>query len=213
MEHLTVNYALFSFGALIAILNPVGVLPQYITLTSELDHEELKSTTKKAVITAGITLIIVSLIGSFVLQFFQITLSAFKIAGGLILFKIAIDMIYARLVQSMMSQHERKEGAAKEDVSIFPLAIPLIAGPGSITTVVMLENKASSLTEHLFLIAALTTCIAMLYIVLTLAKKISYYLGHIGINIMTRIMGLILAAIATQFIINGIDEITLVKLF
>ncbi len=201
------NFAVFVFGVLIAILNPVGVLPQFISFTEGLNHQELISTTKKAVLIAGSILVIIGFTGSIILKFFMITASSFKIAGGIILFKISLDMLYVRTMRSVTSQREFAEGVKKEDISVFPLAIPLIAGPGSITTVIMLEGKAHSAIEYFIIAAALITCISILYFVLLQAEKIYSILGHIGMNVMTRLMGLILAAIATQFIINSIVEI------
>ncbi|KTD14950.1 MarC family protein [Legionella israelensis] len=204
---LTINFMLFSLGALIAILNPIGILPQYISFTEELSEEELKWTTKRAILTAGSFLLLVNLMGAFILQFFKITIPAFKIAGGIILFKISLDMLYVRMMRSVTSHREFEEGIAKEDVSIFPLAIPLIAGPGSITTVIMLGDEAGTMMEYIFVCFALLFCISALYLILLQARKISEHMGQIGINVMTRIMGLILAAIATQFIIDGLSDV------
>ncbi len=206
MEHLPVNFMLLTVGALVAILNPFGILPQFLSFTDDLTEEELKHTTKRAILTAGSVLISVSVIGTLILQFFKITIPAFKIAGGIILFKIALDMLYVRMMRSVTSDREFRAGVSKEDVSIFPLAIPFISGPGSITTVIMLADEAGSIFEHAFIIISLLISAVVLYFILIQAKKINDYLGQIGVNVMTRLMGIILAAIAAQFIIDGAGQ-------
>ncbi|VEG92506.1 MarC family protein [Legionella spiritensis] len=213
MELSIINYAIFAFGALVSILNPFGILPQYIAYTASLNHQELVQTTKIALKIAGTILVAIGLIGSAFLGFFNISIPAFKITGGIILFSIAFKMLFYKDKHLLVTTDEFQEGVNKEDISVFPLAIPLIAGPGSITTVVMLEDRASSLLELGVLSIEIIICIMALYFILTQAEKIKDKLGVIGINVITRIMGLILSAIAVQFIIDSVDEITIVKLF
>lgn len=198
------NFSLFTFGALAAILNPVGILPQYIMFTSELSLEEKRLTIKRASLIAGTLLLSTSLLGSIIFKVFGITAPAFKIAGGIILFVIALDMLHVKAPRSRISPEEHTEGVEKEDISAFPLAIPLIASPGSMTTVIMLGERANTLYEHLVVSIALIICLFILYLVLNQAVKVSDHLGRIGMNVLTRLMGLILAAIAVQFIIDGI---------
>jgi len=207
MESFNVTFLFFAFGVLLAILNPVGILPQYLTFTAGLNKEELNYTAKRAVLTAGGVLIALSIIGSIVLNFFKITIPAFKIAGAIILFKIAFDMLYARLSSAMTTSGEKKEGVLKDDVSIFPVALPLIAGPGSMTTVIMLSEAANSLVKHLIIVAALLVSCTILYVTFLQAERISRSLGKIGMNVMTRIMGLLIASFAVQFIIDSVVEL------
>ncbi len=155
---------------------------------------------------AGIVLAVCAAIGGFMFQFFGITLPALKIAGGFLLFFVGMDMINARESRVKATEEEREEGALKEDIAIFPLGIPLLSGPGSMVTVFILQERAHSVVEQgtIFLSIALT--MGLSYLILNQATRLARVFGATGMNVMSRIMGLILTAIAVQFVLNGLTE-------
>lgn len=194
-------------------MNPAGIIPQYLAFTANLSIVDKQSAIRRALIIAAILLLSVCFLGSFLFSIFGITARAFKIAGGIILFFIAQDMLHVRTQRLKTSPAEYSEGVEKQDIAVFPLAIPLIAGPGSITTVLMLGEAASSFWQHLIIAVILLVVLFVLHFILRQAMRISEKLGTIGINVLTRLMGLILAAIAVQFVLDEITDIFLFEEF
>lgn len=205
-ENELLHFALLALGGLAAILNPVGIIPQYIAFTAKLSTEEKKAATKRASLVACAILVIISIAGTLIFNFFGFTAPAFKIAGGGILFIIALNMLNLRQTSSLSSPEAQREALEKEDVSVFPLAFPLIAGPGSITTVLILSERTQSPADHFTLAASILVCVFFLYLVLARSGRISDKLGRIGMNVLTRLTGLIVASISVQFILDGIKE-------
>jgi multiple antibiotic resistance protein len=152
-----------------------------------------------------ILLVIFAATGNFIFQMFGITLPAFRTAGGLILWLVAMDMLRGER-RTQEGREEVMEGQTKEDVALTPLAVPMLAGPGAISTVIVLSSQARGLVETLIVYAAVVTTGVVTYIVLQLGEPLFAQLGKTGIRVMTRIMGLILAAIAVQFVLSGIKE-------
>jgi multiple antibiotic resistance protein len=143
--------------------------------------------------------------GNFIFQMFGITLPAFRTAGGLILWLVAMDMLHGQR-RTQEGREEVVEGRTKEDVAVTPLAVPMLAGPGAISTVIVLSGQARGLSETLIVYAAIAATGVITYVVLWLGQPLLGRLGKTGIRVMTRIMGLILAAIAVQFVLSGIKE-------
>ena len=142
--------------------------------------------------------------GSLIFEFYGITINAFMIAGGILFFRSSIDMIEAKVPRSSSTPKETEEAEDKEDISITPIGIPLIAGPGAITSVMLLSSQAISTGDKLILHFNIILTLLLTFIILLLGKKISKRIGTTGIRIIQRIMGLILLVISIQFIINGI---------
>jgi multiple antibiotic resistance protein len=198
------NFFLVAFPAIFTIVNPLGAVGPFLGMSSRDSLEKRHSTAYRACMLAGGVLIVCAAVGGFVFQFFGITLPALKIAGGFLLFFVGMDMINARDSGSKATDEERAEGAHKEDIAIFPLGIPLLSGPGSMVTVFILVERAKTLVDHATIFLSIMVTMLISWIVLRQASRLAYVLGPIGINVMSRIMGLILAAIAVQFILNGL---------
>src|SRR5262249_45961189 len=132
---------------------------------------------------------------------------AFRIAGGILLFLLAVDMLRAERSRQRTSPEEETEGIEKEDVSIFPLAIPMLAGPGATSTVMVLESRAEELWQHVVVAGALAATAALTYGIFLGSAAIERYLGRTGLNVIQRVMGLILAATAMQFVVDGIQSV------
>ena len=160
----------------------------------------------RAAWTCFIVLLTFSMAGTFIFKLFGITLAAFKIAGGLILGIIGLDMIKAKRSPTKETPGETEEGAEKEDVGIIPLGIPMLAGPGSISTVMVLMSQNADWQHAIVIVCAIAVAAAVSFVVLAAADRVSSYLHETGIRILTRMMGLLLTAIAVQFILNGLKD-------
>lgn len=198
------NFFLVAFPAIFTIVNPLGAVGPFLGMTGRDGEAKRQSTAYRACALATIVLFVCTALGSFIFQFFGITLPALKIAGGFLLFLVAMDMINARSSGSKATDEEREEGALKEDIAIFPLGIPLLSGPGSMVTVFILAERARTPIEHLSIYVSIFVTMLISLIVLRQASRLARFLGATGINVMARLMGLILAAIAVQFILNGL---------
>jgi len=205
------DFAILSFASLFVIVDPVGLIPTFLVMTqSNTAEERVRMARLASVITFSI-LILSFLFGQKLLLAFGITLPAFEIAGGIVLLLVALDMLQARRTAIKETQEEKAEGITKEDVAITPMAIPMLAGPGAITAVILLSQKVSTvwhqviLAGNIFLVSFLTFLV--LWAVAIHAHKISV----IALKITGRLMGLLLAAIAVQFILNGLLVAGLLK--
>jgi multiple antibiotic resistance protein len=191
------------FTALVAILNPLGVLPLFLAITSRYSDEERKKIAKTIGISVATVLTATALIGQQVLAFFGISVDAFKVGGSILLMLMAVDMLKGRGKES----REAESSMDKTGIAIVPLSIPLIAGPGSISTVIIYANLSNN-WAHLALIilcgllAALAT-----WLILRAANRIGAVVGPIGLNVAGRLMGLLLAAIAVEFFVGGIVKL------
>jgi multiple antibiotic resistance protein len=194
-----------AFVTLMVTIDPPGLAPLFLALTTGMNRAERSQVALRSSLTAFIVLTVFAVAGAQILALFGITLGAFRIAGGLLLFWIAFEMIFER-------RNERKEKSAEvaitkdhiRNIAAFPLAIPLIAGPGAISATILLAGTLSSATSRLALIAIILICIASCYIVFFLAERIDRFLGETGRSILTRLLGVILAALAVQFVADGI---------
>jgi len=210
MSGALIDYMFFItvFAAIFAIVDPIGNIPIFYTLTQRFTREERIKIAKKAVIAALITLIVFGLIGQYIFMLFNITIPAFRIAGGLLLFRIAFNMLYGTIPGTKSTEKEKEESLEKDMLGIVPIGIPLLAGPGAISTV-MLYNSNGGLSSSLVVFLSIFITMILTYIMLRNVDRIFDRLGRVGSLAISRIMGLILAAIAIQFLINGIHQIAL----
>jgi multiple antibiotic resistance protein len=190
-----------------AILNPLGVIPIYLTLMSDRRPEEMQHTAFKTAAAVAVILVISVWAGDSLLSFFGIGIPAFRIAGGLLVLIIAIAMFSAITSSAKHTDAERAEAAAKNDISVVPLAIPLLAGPGAISLVIVDAHQAGSWSGKLVFSLGIAGVAAIVWVVLRLAEPIGERLGTSGLNIGTRVMGLILAAMAVQLMADGMLEL------
>jgi len=190
--------------ALFAIVNPIGSVPVFISATSGWSHAERSKTARTAALTVFIVLTIAAFAGDQILDFFGVSIPSFQVGGGILLMLIAISMMHAKQSGAHQTPEEIQSLAEKEAIAIVPLSIPLLAGPGAISNMIIAAQQNSSVAGHLSLIIPIFIVCAIIWLVLTLAVAIANKLGTIGINIVTRIMGLILAAMAVEFIARGL---------
>ncbi len=201
MDGLT-DFTLLAASTWIPILNPFGILPQFVAFTQDLSPRQTHAVARRAATIALVVLAVCVLVGSLLFKAFGITVPAFRLAGGVILFLIALDMLRANPLRFKTSKEEQTESIEREDVAIFPVAIPLIAGPGSITTALVLGEQAKGTMQYVVLLGVLAVAMLFMYLALRYADRLLDRLGHIGRNVLTRVMGIVLAAVAAQFILD-----------
>lgn len=193
-----------AFSAIFTIVNPLGAVPAFLAMSTHDSMSKKIDMARRASWIAFLVLAGCAALGGFLFRFFGITLPAVKIAGGILLFFIAMDMLNARQSRAKGTLEEAEEGVVKDDIAVFPLAIPLLSGPGSIVTVFILADKATGLLEHTALYLSIALTMVLSFFMLREAGKLVRFMGQIGLNVFSRLMGLILAAIACQFLIDGI---------
>ena len=199
-----ITYFLNTFVSVFVIIDPFAVVPVYIMLTDRLSSDHRKATRHKASIAAAILLVTFAVTGLSIFRVFGITLPAFQIAGGVLLLLLGIAQLNAN--RSRVKPEEQSESMARDDVSVFPLATPLIAGPGAISTVVLLSSQAKALPYQACLLGAIISALVANHLILKGAPMLFRFLGQTGLNLITRVMGIILTAVAVQFLINGLSS-------
>lgn len=200
------TYSLVSFGSLFSIVDPFAAVPLFLALVGAHSPAEQRRTALAATLTTGVVLTVFGLAGTLIFSFFGITIPAFKIAGGVVLFMSGLEMIRAKHSETRATDEERREAVGKQDVGLVPLGIPLLSGPGAIATVMVLVGKARTLEHKAGVFVAILLVALGTYVTLRSAVWVSRALGRTGMNAIGRVMGLILAAIAMQFVIDGVHE-------
>lgn len=201
-----VTHLLVTFGSVFAIVDPFAALPIFVALTGERSREERRRIALRASVTCFGVLVVFAAAGSIIMSFFSISLPAFKIAGGILLFGVGMEMLRAKPSGTRSTAEEEDEAQGKDDIAILPLGLPLLAGPGAIATVMVLAGKAQTLPKRGGVFAAILIVSLITFAVLRSADFVARGLGKTGINLIGRIMGLILAATAVQFVIDGTRE-------
>jgi multiple antibiotic resistance protein len=200
------SFSLLSLSAIFFVVDPMGAIPVFMAMTGGDSPEKRRDMARRASIAAFLVLTTFAVAGTLIFKVFGITLGAFKVAGGVLLLLTSIEMLRAQPQRTRMTPEEEREGAAKEDVAIFPLAIPLLAGPGSIATVTTLMAKAGRKAFAVPVVLSIAlTCVAS-YLMLVAAERISRLLGVTGLSVMNRVIGLIIGAIAVQFMFDGLRD-------
>ncbi len=199
-----ISEAIKSFTGVLSIVNPIGAVPVFLGLTSELTSKERNKTANTAAISATIILIIAAFSGEYILSFFGISISSFEVGGGILLLLIAISMLHARVSHTKHTPQEAKEAEEMESVAVVPLAIPILAGPGSISSVILYSHQFHLFYEKLLLFGIISIVGLIVWVCLRSAVPIGERLGATGINIGVRILGLILAAISVEFMAAGL---------
>lgn len=203
------DFATTAFVSILFLVDPPGCIPAYLSLTSRYDPARRKKTALIACVTAALTMMAFGAVGTWLFKYLNLTLPAFQIAGGIILMLVAIDMIRAKRT-TQEDPEDMRESASAADVAIAPLAIPFMAGPAALSTVTVLMSKAHDWIEIGIVYAAIAVTCLITYVVFRLAEPIQRRLGTTGIHVLDRILGLVLAGIAVQFVLNGLEAIKLI---
>jgi multiple antibiotic resistance protein len=191
------------FITLLAIVNPIGAIPIVMALTADASEEEFRRTTRTTVTAVLIILLAALFTGEFLLGFFGISVNSFRVAGGILLLLMALSMLHARQSAITFSKEEARDGS-RESVAVVPISMPLLAGPGAISTVILYTHKSHAPLHYLFMVLEILLLVLLLWLAFLAIPWISRHTTQTGINIFSRVMGLILAAIAVEFIANGV---------
>ncbi len=200
------QFSLIAFTSIFVLVDPIAAVPAFLSMTGRSSRARRRHMAVRAAWTCFLVLLVFSIAGTLIFKLFGITLAAFKIAGGMILGLIGLDMLKAKRSPTKETPGETEEGAEKEDIGIIPLGIPMLAGPGSISSVMVLMSQNTDWPHAIVVICAIGAASAVSYLVLAAADRVSSYLHETGIRILTRMMGLLLLAIAVQFVLNGLKD-------
>lgn len=195
-------FGLLSFTSFFTLINPLGTMPIFLTMTSELEQRHRINTAKKASVVSFITIIAFAFIGQLLFKFFGISVHSFRIVGGVIFFVMGMDMLQARLGKVKVKETEIKSYV--NDISITPLAIPMICGPGALTNAIVMMEDATSIGKIAVLVISVALTMVLTFFILYSSSKIIKFLGETGINVMMRLMGLIVMVIAVEFFFAGL---------
>jgi multiple antibiotic resistance protein len=202
-----VRFSVLALSSIFFLVDPFAAIGTFIAITAGEDRKSRSRTARRGAITCFIVLTSFALIGKLIFRMFGITLPAFEIAGGLILLLIGIDMLEAKRSPTQESSGETAEAAAKDDAGIMPLGIPMLSGPGAISSVMVLVGQAAKLWEWIAILGSIAITAWASYGVLVGADRIRKLMGDTGIRILVRIMGLLLVALAVQFFVNGLTDL------
>lgn len=201
------NLIAYSFVTLFVIIDPIGCAAIFATLMRGAPDEQRRRVALRGTMIAGLLLLVFAFGGEWILDALGISLPAFRIAGGILLFLLATDMVFARPsgIRSP-TPPEQQEAAHRDDISVFPLAFPLLAGPGALTSIVLLIGKAGSVLGAAGVILSLAAVMALTAAALLAATRVTRLLGVTGANVVSRILGIVLAALAAQLVLDGLSQ-------
>lgn len=205
------EFILLAVSSIFFLVDPFAVIPLFLAVTADDPEVERRQTARRAAWTCAIVLSVFAVAGSLIFRAFGITLPAFKIAGGIILLQIGMEMLQGRQTGTKSSAEESHEGTVKEDASIIPLGMPMLAGPGAISTVMVLVGESHAIWQHVVIYSTILLTSIVSFWILSGAGRVRRYLGETGLRILMRLMGLLLVALAVQFVANGLTDFGLLK--
>jgi len=205
--HSEIQFFILCLTTFFTLINPVGIAPILLVMTERFSKEEKINIAWKGSLTAFITLIIFSILGSVIFNIFGITIEAFQIMGGILFFRSGFRMSEAKIGRSRTTPMEREESQESDDLAITPIGIPLIAGPGAITASMLLSSQTPQLYSYATLGVSIFLVLAVVYLILRNGGLLMKALGYTGMRVIQRLMGLVLMVIAVQFVINGVMSI------
>ena len=212
IEHsVYVRFSLLALSSIFFLVDPFAALPTFLAITEGDDAQRRRAIARKGSLTAFIVLTAFAFAGEAIFHLFGITLPAFEIAGGIILLLIGLDMLEAKRSPTQESTEETTEAAQKEDAGIVPLGIPMLAGPGSITSVMVLVGQAQNRWQMVAILVSIFITAAICYLVLGNSDRVARGLGETGVRILVRIMGLLLVALAVQYFVNGMVDLGVIN--
>jgi len=205
------EFALLAATSIFFLVDPFTVIPLFLAVTDDSPPQERRWIARRSAWTCAIVLSTFAVAGSLIFKMFGISLPAFKIAGGIILLQIGLDMLQARQPGTKSSPAESQESVSKKDASIIPLGMPMLAGPGAISTVMVLVGESHSIWQHAVIYSTIVATAFVSFLILNAAGRVQRYMGETGIRILTRMMGLLLVALGVQFVANGLIDFGLLK--
>ncbi len=201
------TFGLLCFTSFFTLTNPLGAMPVFMTMTMELDEVERRKVALRASLVSFLIMMMFAISGDFIFRFFGISIDSLRIVGGIIFLIMGMDMLQARLVKTKVKDSEVKNYV--NDISITPLAIPMLCGPGTITNAIVMWNRAADWEMKTMMVLAVVVVIVLVYCILRSSSRIIKLLGETGNNVMMRLMGLIVMVIAVEFFFSGLKPIVL----
>ena len=199
------EFALLSFVSMFTMVNPIGVVPVFTAMTAKLSPQESHRVARKATFTGAVILLAFALTGQWIFRFFSISVDSLRVVGGVIFFVMGYEMLQARLTRTQFDDETTHEYI--NDISITPLGIPIICGPGAITTSILLMNEATSMPEQGIVLGIIVGIMLFTFLLLLGAKQVTHIIGENGNKVMLRLMGLIVMVIAVEFFFAGLTPI------
>ena len=193
-----------AFAALFVVIDPIGLTPIFVALTRGMSATRRRALAVRACVISFAILLVFALFGEAVLGFIGISMPAFRVAGGILLFLTALDMLFERRQKRRRDQADEEDDEDDDDPSVFPLAIPLIAGPGAIATIILLVGQNEGLVGFAATMGVLLAVLALVLVLFLGAGLLERLLGKVGINVVTRLLGMLLAALSVQFVLDGL---------
>jgi multiple antibiotic resistance protein len=201
------EFTLVALSLVFFIVDPLGNIPFFLAITEGADRQNRRKTALRASLVSFFILLLFAFVGRWILRLFRVDISSFQIAGGILIFIIALSMLQAKRSRTKSTPQEEQERVAADDVAVFPLAIPMLAGPAAITTVMVLINLTVSPLQKGLVVAAIVLTCFFTYWIFRESSRLLGLLGQTGINVLTRLMGFLLAVISVQFVIDGIKAV------
>lgn len=200
-----ITYAILVFTSFFTLINPLGTMPVFMTMTASLTSAERNKTALKAVLVAFVALLLFAFSGNLMFDFFGISVNSFRMVGGFIFFLMGMDMLQARLASTKVTPDQTKQYV--DDISVTPLGIPMISGPGAITNVIVLMRDAETIAFKATLLGVLAIVLGLTLLILMSSSKILKLIGETGNKVMMRLMGLIVMVIAVEFFFSGLKPV------
>ncbi len=201
------TFCLLCFTSFFTLINPLGAMPVFMTMTMELDEKERRKVARKASLVSFLIIMLFAISGDLLFRFFGISINSLRIVGGIIFLIMGMDMLQARLVKTKVKESEVKSYV--NDISITPLSIPMLCGPGAITNAIVMWNRATDWEMKSIMVVAVAFVIMLVYCILRSSSRIIKILGETGNNVMMRLMGLIVMVIAVEFFFSGLKPIVI----
>src|SRR5271170_3093947 len=206
-----VRFSVLALSSIFFLVDPFAALPTFLAVTAGADMKRRRRMAWKASLTALVFLSAFAIAGQYIFKMFGITLPAFEIAGGIILLLIGLDMLEAKRSPTQEASGDAEEAASKEDAGIVPLGIPMLAGPGAITSVMVLVGQAQTKWQMVAILVSIFITAAICYLVLGNSDRVARAMGETGVRILVRIMGLLLVALAVQYFVNGMVDLGVIE--
>lgn len=202
-----ITFFIYSFVSIFVIVSPLDGVVTFVSMTSGMADKQRQMLGRKAVLLACAISLFFALTGDTMLRLFGISVDSLRVAGGILLFKVAFDMMMAQISRESITQDEIKQSLGRDDVWVFPIALPILAGPGSITTVIVLVGSTDLVLDKVIVLAAIVLTFLICLLLFHFAHKVYTWLGYTGMLVFTRLMGLFLAALAVDFVTRGLYNI------
>ncbi len=201
-----IGFFIYTFTSVFVVVSPISGVVTFISLTSKMTHEEKNQIAKKSVTLACIIAIFFAIAGNIILNLFSVSVDSLRVAGGLLLFSIAFDMMHAKISGESITEEEISQSLEREDIWVFPIGLPLLTGPGAISTVIVLMGSTENIQQKIIILVSIVLTFVLCLYIFLFSRRIHKLIGYNGMLVFTRLMGLLLAALAVSLTSTGITN-------